>query len=238
MNSRKNWRTHRFAPLSQITVPAVWGSGAPVHTSAPLQTAMAEGFQRGVERGYREGHGNGMRSGIDAGIAEGRDAGRREGSEEGRREALLRFEGLAAPLDAMLAALQTLQTDYQAALRKEVVELVAKVAREVIRAELELKPAQMLTLVDETLAGMPRTPKKDVQVYLNKQDFERIRELDAKAVRRWNLSVDDRLEPGECRIKAGNREADAGCRQRLAACMQQVSAQLLPDEGAEQPASI
>jgi flagellar assembly protein FliH len=79
---------------------------------------------------------------------------------------------------------------------------------------------------------MPRTPKNSVEIYLNRQDLERIRELDTKVAARWNLVADEHLEPGECRIKAGNREADAGCSQRLTACMDQIAAQLLPEDEA------
>ncbi len=205
--------------------------------TAQMQAWMAEGFQHGTDRGYREGHDSGMRTGLEEGTAEGVARGLREGTDEARRSTLERFEGLAGPLDAMLEALQRLQADYQAALRKEVIELVAKVAREVIRTELNTNPAQLLALVDETLATMPRTPKKNVEVYLNREDLERIRDLDAKVAVRWNLIADDRLQPGECRIKAGNHEADAGCHQRLTACMEQVSAQLSP-QVEDQPAAV
>ncbi len=235
--NEKDWRPHRFIPLSQLTDTAAWRSGVPVNMTAQMQTWMAEGFQQGMERGYREGHDSGMRAGVAEGTAQGLAQGLTEGADEARRSTLERFEGLAGPLDAMLQALERLQTDYQAALRKEVIELVAKVAREVIRTELNTNPAQLLALVDETLAAMPRTPKRNVEVYLNREDLERIRELDAKVADRWNLFADDRLQPGECRIKAGNHEADAGCHQRLTACMDQVAAQLSP-QGEEQPAAI
>jgi flagellar assembly protein FliH len=237
VSSQKHWRPHRFTPLAELTETAAWRSGVPVHMTAQMQAWMAEGFQRGMDRGYSEGKENGLRAGMEEGAAEGRTLGRREGAEEARRNTLQHFEGLAGPLDAMLQALHRVQADYQAALRKEVVELVAKVAGEVIRSELAMKPKQLLALVDETLATMPRTPKKNVEVYLNGQDLERIRELDAKAAGRWNLIADERLEPGECRIKAGNHEADAGCRQRLAACMDQISTQLLPPGDAQQAAA-
>jgi flagellar assembly protein FliH len=237
VSSQKHWRPHRFTPLAELTETAAWRSGVPVHMTAQMQAWMAEGFQRGLDRGYSEGKENGLRAGMEQGAAEGHTLGRREGAEEARRSTLQHFEGLAGPLDAMLQALQRVQADYQAALRKEVVELVAKVAGEVIRSELATKPKQLLALVDQTLATMPRTPKKNVEVYLNGQDLERIRELDAKAAGRWNLIADERLEPGECRIKAGNHEADAGCRQRLAACMDQISTQLLPPGDAQQAAA-
>ena len=237
MSAKHSWRPHRFTPLSQLTDTDAWRSGIPAHMSAQMQAWMAEGFQRGMDRGYREGHASGLRTGMDEGIAQGSAQGRQEGTEEARRSTLRHFEGLVGPLDAMLRTLQRLQADYQTALRREVVELVAKVAREVIRSELETKPAQLLTLVDETLATMPRTPKKSVEIYLNRQDLERIRELDKKIAARWNLIADDRLEAGECRIKAGNHEADAGCSQRLTACMDQISTQLLPPGEGQQAAA-
>lgn len=219
----KNYRPHRFAPLSQIAAAATLQSG----TAAELQASLAEGFQQGLDRGYREGYESGQEAGRTEGHAQGYADGRRQGAEEARREVLAEFATLAAPLDAMLESLKGLQADYQSALRKEVVELVGKVARQVIRCELALQPVQMLALVDETLATMPPV-REGVEVYLNPEELQRIRELDPARSARWTLIADPRLEPGECRVKADGQEADAGCRQRLAACMEQVSAQLLP----------
>ena len=217
----KNLRPHRFPPLSQV------GGSLPPAASAQLQRSHAEAFQEGMERGYREGYDGGIESGRRDGFDAGHAEGVRTGAEEGRREALARFEAIARPLDAAIGEVRQLQAEYQTAMRKEVVELVAKVARQVIRSELALQPVQMLALVDETLATMPPAPE-GVEVYLNPEERERIRELAPDRAARWTLIPDSRLEPGECRVRAGGREADAGCRQRLAACMEQVSAQLLP----------
>lgn len=216
----KAWRAHRFPPLSQL---ATVQAGAP----AQLQASLAEGFQQGLERGYREGYESGVVEARAAGLAEGREQGQREGREAGMREVRSEFERLAQPLDVMLDGLKSLQADYQSALRKEVVDLVGKVARQVIRCELALKPVQLLALVDETLAAMPPV-REGVEVYLNPEELQRITELDPERAARWPLIADPRLEPGECRVSADGHEADAGCRQRLAACMEQVSAQLLP----------
>lgn len=231
----KSWRTHRFAPLAELMDTDAWRSGMPVHQSPQMHASLSEGYQQGMDRGYREGHESGVRDGREAGIAQGLEEGRRQGAEAGRRETLAKFEGLKAPVDAMFESLQHLQADYQTALRKEVVELVAKVARQVIRCELALQPAQLLALVDETLATMPRAADHEIEVYLNEGDLQRILEVDHSRASRWNLLADARLEPGECRVKSGNHEADAGCRQRLVACMEQISTQLLPhaDEDAD-----
>lgn len=212
----RNLRPHRFPPLAHLRM-APSPQGAAVD-----QPSFAEGYQEGLDRGYREGYESGLLGGRQDGIAEGRS----EGVLAGRHEAQLHFAELAQPVEAILESLRHLQHDYQSALRKEVVELVGKVARQVIRCELALQPVQLLALVDETLAAMPPTPE-GVEVHLNPEELERIRELDSERAARWNLVADPRMEAGECRVRAGGREADAGCRQRLAACLEQVKSQLL-----------
>jgi flagellar assembly protein FliH len=213
----KHARPHRFPPLSQVSLAAP-GAGP---ASVQLQASLADGFREGLDKGYRDG----QESGRQEGHAEGLRAGHRAGVAEGRREALARFDAVAPAMDALVEAFERFQGDYQSALRKEVVDLVAKVARQVIRCELALQPVQLLSLVDETLAAMPRGTE-EVEVLLNPEELQRIRELDPVRASRWRLVPDATLEPGECRVRAGAREADAGCRQRLAACMERVSAQL------------
>lgn len=229
MKDGKVWRPYRFAPLAELTDTAAWQAGVPAHMSAQMRASMEEGFQRGMERGYREGHESGHRAGLEAGRLEGLALGAAEGTEKACRDVRARFESLAAPIDSMLNGLAKLREDYQSALRKEVVDLVARVAREVIRCELVLQPGQLVTLVDETLATLPRAANAEIEVLLNDKDLERIREIDPERAARWNLLGDARLESGECRIRVGDREIDAGCRQRLVACLDQVSSQLMPE---------
>ncbi|MDB5999540.1 MAG: fliH [Rhizobacter sp.] len=216
-------RPHRFPPLSQLGIGAALPAGA---TNQQVQARLAEGFEEGLRDGYRDGHLSGLDAGQAEGLALGREEGLKAAALEARAEAQARFEGLAAPVDAVLAELLHTQEDYRSALRKEVVDLVGRVARQVIRCELALQPIQLLALVDETLATMP-PPHKGVEVFLNSEDLRRIQEIDSERGARWTLVADPALEPGECRVKAGRREADAGCRQRLAAVMDQVSEQLL-----------
>jgi len=224
------WRSHRFMPLSELVGSEGWRSGVPARSSPGLHASIEEGFQQGMERGYREGLANGERDGHASGFEQGLAEGRAQGEKIARSEARERFEALAAPIEALHAGLAQLQQDYQAALRREVVDLVAKVARQVIRCELALQPAQMLALVDETLATMPRSPDSAIEVYLNPGDLQRILDIDSARQTQWHLLPDARLEPGECRVRSAHHEADAGCRQRLGACMEQITEQLLPRE--------
>jgi flagellar assembly protein FliH len=215
----KQFRPYHFPPLAQFL--AANGNAAPSSTSsnpeADWQGAMADGFRQGQQDGYDVGVEQGRADGFETGHAEGMA----RGFEEGRQQALAELEAMSKPVDAMLRGLKKLKTEYKNAQRKEVVDLVGKIARQVIRAELALQPVQMLALVDEALSAMPPT-RDEVEVMLNPEEMKRIQELDPKRAKKWNLLADPRLEPGECRVKAGDHEVDAGCQGRLAACMEQV----------------
>jgi flagellar assembly protein FliH len=208
----KNLRPYRFPPLAQVLA---------ANAESPLSSAILKDFQDGYDHGYRDG----QEKGLVVGQEEGRATGFRVGQEEGHQQAMQDFEMLAKPIDAMIDGLKQLQADYRSALRKEVVDLVAKVARQVIRCELALQPVQLLALVDETLSAMPPTAE-GIEVYLNPEELQRIQELAPERADRWTLIADSRMELGECRVKAGGNEADAGCKQRLAACVEQIDKQL------------
>ena len=226
----KQFRPYHFPPLAQVRV----------YVPGDASASAEEAWQGAVADGYRQGQRDGYDAGLEQGRAEGFPLGHAEGvvsgTEEGRTRAQAYFEELAQPVDALLHGLKKLQKDFREAQRKEVVDLVGKIARQVIRAELALQPVQLLALVDETLASMPPT-REEIDVYLNPEELKRISELDPKRAKRWNLIADARLDAGECRIKAGDNEVDAGCHQRLAACMDQVSSHLaLAAEHADQGA--
>jgi flagellar assembly protein FliH len=226
----KQFRPYHFPPLAQLA--RANPSGEQPQSAASLD----EAWQGAVADGYRQGQRDGYEAGLEQGRAEGYPLGHAEGVvrglDDGRVRAEAHFDALAGPVDAMLEGLKKLEADYRAAQRTEVVDLVGKIARQVIRAELALQPVQMLALVDEALAAMPPT-REQVEVFLNPEELKRITELDPKRAKQWTLLADPGLEPGECRVKAGDHEVDAGCQGRLAAVMEQVNEQLAAAEGAD-----
>ncbi|UVW29721.1 flagellar assembly protein FliH [Massilia sp. H6] len=228
----KQFRPYHFPPLHQF--PGAQRPGAPGPAGA--SAASAEEWQAALSDGYRQGQREGYEAGLDQGRADGYPAGQSDGLqrgiEEGREMALAGFEELSKPVDSMLKALKKLKLEMRAAQRKEVVDLVGKIARQVIRAELALQPVQLLALVEEALAVMP--PSRDqVEVFLNPEELRRVLELDPKRAKKWTLLPDPALEPGECRVRSGDHEVDAGCQGRLSAVMDQVREQLGDDEDGE-----
>ncbi|MFG6488993.1 flagellar assembly protein FliH [Roseateles sp. BYS78W] len=216
-------RPHRFPPLLQLRQGHERVAGL---AGAQLQAALADGFQEGMGKGYAEGHASGLAAGQEEARRIAEEQGFQQGWERARADAGERFAGPLAAVEDLQRQLRQLQDDYQNALRREVVDLVERVARQVIRAELTLRPTQLLALVDETLAAMPAVPREQVRVHLHPEDLQRLEELAPERAREWRLQADAQLQPGECRVLAGSREADAGCAQRLDACMRQVREQL------------
>ncbi|KWB79408.1 flagellar assembly protein FliH [Burkholderia ubonensis] len=190
-----------------------------------LSDACEETRREASERGYQEGFSAGEKDGRDAGFTRGYDEGRRRGSDESRRDVAARFDGVAQTADMLVDSLKKLQSECTAAMQTALIKLVEKVVHQVIRAELTLQPSQLIALIDEAIATMP--PVTDgIEIYLNPEECDRIAALSPERAKRWNLIPDNRLESGECRIKAGPHEVDAGCRHRLETCLAQVREQL------------
>ena len=226
----KQFRPYHFPPLHQFTsaLPKGVAAGAGAGSAEEWQSALADGYRQGQREGYEAGLDQGRSDGYPAGQAEGLQ----RGVEEGRAMALAGLDELSKPVDAMLKALKKLKLEMRAAQRKEVVDLVGKIARQVIRAELALQPVQLLALVEEALSVMPAS-RDAVEVFLNPEELRRVLELDPKRAKKWTLLPDPALEPGECRVRSGDNEVDAGCQGRLSAVMDQVRDQLLDEEDAE-----
>ena len=222
-------RTYRFPPLEVLQAPrataSAQGAGEAEHGTVDAQ-AMAQAYEQAVQRGHAQGFEQGHQEGLQAGSLAAREQGLQEGREQALQGMRAALAQMGQPLDQMLQQLEALHTDWQASLRKDVIDLVERVARQVVRCELTLQPAQILALVEETLQGMPQRTG-DVVVYLNPADLQRIQELDASRIPAWKLQADASMEAGECRLRVGEEEADAGCKQRLQACMEQVREQLL-----------
>jgi flagellar assembly protein FliH len=228
----KQFRPFHFPPLHQVRAAngTLSAAGHEAHNGGTSQedwdSALAAGYRQGQQDGYDAGYEAARAEGFARGQAEGIE----RGLEEGQAQALAHLDQIGKPVDAALKALKKLKSDFKAAQRKEVVDLVGKIARQVIRAELALQPTQLLALVDEALAAMP--PARDtIEVLMNPEELKRVTELDPKRAKKWNLLADPSLIPGEIRVKAGDHEVDAGCQGRLAACMDQVREALaVPEE--------
>ncbi|MTH46149.1 flagellar assembly protein FliH [Intestinirhabdus alba] len=230
-------RLYRFPPLRnrQAGGAQADGEAAPAALEpADYQLQVKEGFQEGMNRGFAQGMEDGREEGYQEGVRLGFDEGVRKGLAEGKQQARQQFLDAAAPFERLTAEVQRYLESYEQRRREELLQLVEKVTRQVIRCELALHPTQLLALVEEALTSLPHPPEQ-VRVHLNGEEFMRISEAEPEKAREWGLVADPALEPGECRVVTDTAEMDVGCQHRLDQCVEVLKNSLLPEATHEQP---
>lgn len=205
------WRPYRFPPRYSS---GEIGSNDP----ATAQRAIADGFQEGIEKGYQEGLLQGREAGHQAGLEQGVQEGIQQGYEEGRTQGRQEFDEAGQLMGRLIDQFRDFQEQVELARREELLELVKKVAKQVIRVELTLHPTQLLALAEEALAAMP-SQQEDVRILLNPEEYARIKDLAPDRAAAWHLVPDEKLALGECRVVTTHTETDIGCQQRLDSCM-------------------
>ena len=209
------WRPWRLPALNEKS------AGVLPDSPADYQRAVSEGYEQGAQQGYLEGLAQGREAGREEGLRSGHDAGVQQGRQAGEQL----FEAAARPIGLIAMHWQHYRQAFEEQRRQELLTLVGKVAQQVIRCELNLNPAQLLTLADEALAAMP-LPPGEVHILLNPQEHACIRDLAPERAQQWRLVADESLALGECRIVTAQAEFDVGCQQRLDACLQSLAEHL------------
>ncbi|MEN3033211.1 flagellar assembly protein FliH [Chromobacterium amazonense] len=189
------------------------------------QLSVDDGFQQGMEQGYQVGYEKGKAEGWSEGVSLGKEEGFQQASSEVDNKMNKTYLEFSETLDSIISSMKKQQEIHAETTKSELIELVRKVARQVIRCELTLMPAQMVGLIEEAILTLPAS-LEEPQVYLNSQDYNRIKTLISEQNLRWQLIEDTDLKIGECRVILSGNEVDAGCEHRLDACITQLSSQL------------
>jgi flagellar assembly protein FliH len=224
------YRVHRFPPLAQsirkdneLNTEESWHDA-----QIDLQQQLEAGFQQGLEQGHQEGFRQGLEQGKLQGVIEGQKEGFQKGFVSGEQSGKQSFTEATQPVQQLYQALSQWQDEREQQQRHIICELVQKVAQQVIRAELTLRPQQILSLVDEILEAMPGKSEKIV-VHLNPQDLERINQVNSTLSSEWKLVANPELSVGGCHVVTEEAEADASCDSRLQVCMDNVKEHLLDE---------
>jgi len=222
-------RLYKFPPLRKRRPAHSVADDIPAAADgAAIQEQLQQGFQDGLNRGFAQGMEEGKEEGYQEGLRLGFDEGVRKGRSEGKTQARQQFLDAAHPLDEIIQSMETFMANYEQRRREELLLLVEKVTRQVIRCELTLHPTQILTLVEEALSALPQQPEQ-INVMLNSEEHRRISEAEPEKVVQWGLMADPDLAPGECRVVTNTTEMDVGCQHRLDQCMDVLKETLLPE---------
>lgn len=179
-------------------------------TAVELESLQREAYEEGFAAGHGDGFAQGKREGLEAGAEQRR-------SQVARLKAILQC--LAAPLESLDEEVE-----------RSLVSLVMAIARQVVRADLAVRPEQILLLVREAIDALP-TASRNVRLYLNPDDLSLVRESLGEELKnaQWIMREDAVLNRGGCRVESDSCRIDASVEHRLAC----VIAQVLDREGGD-----
>lgn len=162
----------------------------PVAVSLPTAEELERIHQQAWQEGYRLGREEGHRAGYEAGV-------------EAARVYQERLRLLAEAMDA-----ERLRQDEQ--LARELLELALKIAQQVVRTSLKVKPMLMLAMVREAMANLPALTGH-TRLVVHPEHAAFVRECLAHEYPHlsWKVVEDPALEPGGFRVENAHGEMDA-----------------------------
>jgi len=205
--------------VSRWDLPPI--SGNPVPTRRAGKTvAEIEEVER---RAYEEAYARGLEEGRAAGKAEYDKAIERLHAEMARLQEAV--DALAQVCDALAEPMK----DVDAQVETELTHLALAVARQLVRRELRIDPAQVIAIIRETIGLLPAAAR-EVRVHLHPDDAAVVRErLAATGTERaWSVVEDPVMTRGGCRVTTEHAHIDA----RLETRINTVIATILGDERA------
>ena len=120
-----------------------------------------------------------------------------------------------ARLDRLATALARPLQELDHLVEKELMELAAALARQILHRELEHDPGQIINAVQDCLDVLPNSAR-EVTLHLSPQDVGLVMEhLGSDAERPWRVEEDSALAPGSLRISSDSSQIDGRVHTRL-----------------------
>ncbi|HKU15512.1 MAG TPA: FliH/SctL family protein [Steroidobacteraceae bacterium] len=199
-----------MSAVSRWDLPTVAGKTVQGRRAGKTVSELEEVDQRTHKEAYAKGHA----AGVAAARAES-------------QQALDQLKNQVASIDKMVAAIAQPFADLDAQVEEQLVQLSVTIARQLVRRELRMDPAQVIAIVRETVALLPAATR-DVRVHLHPDDAAVVREKLAmpSADRAWTIVEDPVMTRGGCRVTTDTAHID----QRLETRIQGIMAAILGEE--------
>jgi flagellar assembly protein FliH len=199
-----------MSAVSRWDLPAVAGKTVQGRRAGRTVSELEDVEQRAHKEAYAKGHA----AGVAAARAE-------------QQQGLTQIKTQVATIDQMLATIAQPFRDLDAQVEEQLVQLAITIARQLVRRELRMDPAQVIAIIRETVALLPAATR-DVRVHLHPDDAAVVREKLAtpSADRAWTIVEDPVMTRGGCRVTTDTACID----QRLETRIQGIMAAVLGEE--------
>src|ERR1700754_4965105 len=169
-----------MSAVSRWDLPAVAGKTVQGRRAGRTVSELEDVEQRAHKEAYAKGHA----AGLAAARAES-------------QQALNQLKTQVATIDSMLAVVAQPFRDLDAQVEEQLVQLAVTIARQLVRRELRMDPAQVIAIIRETVALLPAAAR-DGGVHLHPEDAAIVRERLAatRSDRAWTILEDPVMTRG------------------------------------------
>lgn len=193
---------------------------------AAWEEGQREGYQAGHEEGRQAGYEEGFRQGQTEGHAQGLAQGIADGQQQGQAQKQAEIDDMLARLESVMGELLDPIRQQQAEIEQAILCLTVALSRAIIHRELSLDSSQILRVVEEALAALPRSSER-IRLYLNPKDLPHIRELAQRRQEEWQIIEAPDVLPGGCRVETRDSLVDHTLQRRFQVAVQQLLEQQL-----------
>ena len=147
--------------------------------------------------------------GYEEGYAEGREVALAAGQQE--------LQARVATLQRLMQSLAEPFTELDEAVETELLSLAMLVAKQVIRRELSMDPALVLSIIRESVALLPVASRR-ITLQLHPEDAQLVREHLSAPVEegQWQIVEDAACSRGSCVVSTVHARIDASIEQQVA----------------------
>lgn len=152
---------------------------------------------------------------VDALQTQAHEEAYQRGFEEGLAAGNAEVQARVERLDRLLMALGRPLHDLDHSVERELLELAAALARQILHRELKHDPGHIITVVQDCLDVLPGSAR-EVALHLNPKDVALITKyLSGDSRRPWRVEEDSTLEQGSLRISSDSSQIDGRVHVRL-----------------------
>jgi flagellar assembly protein FliH len=201
MNARST--TLQDQAISRWDLPTVSGTTVQARRAGKTVGELEELERRTYEEAFAKGR--------EAGLAAAR-------AETEKSTAQLKAQ--VARLEGMFGQLAQPFHELDAQVEQQLTHLALTIARQLVRRELRIDPAQVIAVIRETVALLPAAAR-EVRVHMHPEDATIVREKLAApgAERAWTIVEDPVMSRGGCRVTTDTAQIDARLETRINAVM-------------------
>ena len=197
---RKRRRTKRRIRKTKETPKEGLKEGLEKGKEEGLKEGLEKGKEEGLKEGIEKGKEEGLKEGLEKGKEEGLKEGIEKGKEEGKNDLLSEIGDKQTALKQLIEKINDTASIAQK-LYKPIIDLSFHLAKEIVRAELNLPQNAITKAIENHLATIEQKGRFPVELRLNNKDIILNKEFFETLPENITLIEDKSLNQGDIQLK-------------------------------------